>query len=68
MHFPPGASGAHQVRNRSPQVVRYLMIGVHSPVGAVEYIDQARVVVYSAAESALQGEPLFFSHDVDEKD
>jgi uncharacterized cupin superfamily protein len=68
VNFPPGASGAHQVRNQSPQVVRYLMIGAHNPFDAVEYIDEARVVVYSAAESALQGEPLFFSHDMHEKD
>lgn len=68
VHFPPGATGAHQVRNDSPQVVRYLMIGAHNPFDAVEYIDEARVVVYSAADSALQGEPLFFSHDVHEKD
>jgi uncharacterized cupin superfamily protein len=68
VHFPVGASGAHQLKNHSPEVVRYLMIGAHNPFDAVEYIDEARVVVYSAADSALQGEPLFFSHDIDKKD
>jgi uncharacterized cupin superfamily protein len=68
VHFPVGAPGAHRVKNHSPQAVRYLMIGAHDPFDAIEYIDESRVVVYSAAESALQGEPLFFSHDVHERD
>jgi uncharacterized cupin superfamily protein len=67
VHFPVGSSGAHQVKNESEHVVRYLMVGAHNPFDAVEYIDEARVVVYSAAESALQGEPLFFSHAVHEE-
>ena len=64
VHFPPGASGAHQVKNDSSEAVKYLMVGAHSPFDAIEYIDESRVVVYSAAESVLQGAPLFFSHEV----
>lgn len=64
VHFAAGAPGAHQVKNDSAAVVRYLMIGAHNPFDAVEYIDESRVVVYSVAESALQGERLFFSHDL----
>jgi uncharacterized cupin superfamily protein len=64
VHFPIGAAGAHQLRNDSSEPVRYLMIASHNPYDAVEYIDEARVVVYSAAESALLGKRLFFSHDV----
>jgi uncharacterized cupin superfamily protein len=67
VHFPFGSAGAHQVKNESEHVVRYLMVGSHNPFDAIEYIDEKRVVVYSAAESALQGEPLFFSHDVREE-
>lgn len=64
VHFPVGAAGAHQVKNDSNGVVRYLMIGAHNPFDAIEYIDESRVVVYSAADSTLQGEPLFFSHEM----
>ncbi|HZQ64776.1 MAG TPA: cupin domain-containing protein [Gaiellaceae bacterium] len=64
VHFPVGANGAHQVRNDSSEVVRYLMIAAHSRFDAVEYIDEARIVVYSLAESALQGERLSFSHEL----
>jgi hypothetical protein len=52
------------VRNDSDGVVRYLMIAAHDRFDAIEYIDESRVVVYSVAESALQGEPLFFSHEL----
>jgi len=64
VHFPVGAAGAHEVQNRSDGVVRYLMIAAHSDVDAIEYIDESRVVVYSLADSALQGKPLFFSHEL----
>lgn len=64
VHFPVGARGAHQVLNRSESVVRYLMIGAHSTLDAIEYVDEAKVVVYSHAESLLQGESLFFWHEL----
>ena len=59
-----GAATLRRVINGSGAVVRYLMIGAHNPFDAVEHIDEGRVIVYSAAESALQGERLFFSHDL----
>jgi uncharacterized cupin superfamily protein len=68
VHFPTGARGAHQVRNESAGVVRYMMVAVHTRFDAVEYIDESRVVVYSAAKSALQGERLFFSHELQNDD
>jgi len=68
VHFPTGARGAHQVRNDSSGVVRYVMVGSHSRFDAVEYIDESRVVVYSLAESALQGERLFFTHELKSDD
>jgi uncharacterized cupin superfamily protein len=64
VHFATGARGAHQVRNDSPDVVRYLMIAAHGRFDAVEYVDESRIVVYSAAESALQGQPLHFTHEL----
>lgn len=64
VHFPVGARGAHQVINRSDGVVRYLMIGAHSTLDAIEYVDDSKIVVYSHADSLLQGEPLFFWHEL----
>jgi uncharacterized cupin superfamily protein len=64
VHFAVGLEGAHQVINGSGGVVRYLMTGAHNPFDAVEYIDERRVIVYSTAESALQGERLFFTHEL----
>ena len=63
VHFPVGASGAHQVLNRSTAVIRYLMVAAHTGVDIIEYVDQSKVVAYSNADSLLQGEPLFFWHD-----
>jgi uncharacterized cupin superfamily protein len=60
-HFPIGAAGAHQVINRSRAVVRYLMVAAHSGLDIIEYVDDAKVVAYSNADSLLQGE-LFFWH------
>lgn len=40
------------------------MIAAHHRIDAIEYIDEARVLVYSVAESALQGKSLFFLHDL----
>jgi uncharacterized cupin superfamily protein len=65
VHFPTGAAGAHQVLNRSQDVVRYLMVAAHATLDLIEYVDESRVVAYSNAESAIQGTPLFFSHSVD---
>jgi uncharacterized cupin superfamily protein len=65
VHFPVGAKGAHQVLNRSDSVVRYLMVAAHSTFDAIEYVDDGAVVVYSNADSLLQGEPLFFEHELD---
>ena len=61
-HFPVGAAGAHQVINRSDDVVRYLMVGAHSALDIIEYVDDSKIVAYSNADSLLQGEPLFFWH------
>jgi uncharacterized cupin superfamily protein len=63
VHFPTGAAGAHQVVNRSDEVVRYLMVAAHGAMDAVEYVDEARVLVYSHRKSLVQDGTLFFSHD-----
>lgn len=61
-HFPLGAAGAHQVLNRSDGVVRYLMAASHSPLDVIEYVDESKVLVWTATESPQQGKPLFFAH------
>ena len=61
VHFPVGATGAHQVLTHSTGAVRYLMVGAHSTLDIIEYVDESKVVAYSHADSLL-GEPLFFSH------
>jgi uncharacterized cupin superfamily protein len=64
VHFPVGAEGAHQVLNRSATPVRYLMVAAHSGTDAIEYVDERQVVVYSSAPSLLEGEGLFFTHEL----
>lgn len=64
VHFPVGARGAHQVLNHSSSVVRYLMVGAHSGLDIIEYVDEGKIVAYSNEESLLQGEPLFLRHSL----
>ena len=64
VHFPIGATGAHEVINRSQRPVRYLMIAAHSTFDAIEYIDDSSVVVYSYTDSLLQDGQLFFTHEL----
>jgi uncharacterized cupin superfamily protein len=63
VHFPIGAPGAHQVLNRSADLVRYLMVAAHSGWDIIEYVDESKAVAYSSADSLVQGEPLFFWHE-----
>jgi uncharacterized cupin superfamily protein len=63
-HFPVGASGAHQVLNRSDAPVRYLMVAAHTGTDVIEYVDEEKVVVYSNSPSLLHDEGLFFTHDL----
>ena len=64
VHFAPGASGAHQVINRSESVVRYVMVAAHGTMDAIEYVDEGRVIVYSHRPSLLQEGGLWMSHSV----
>lgn len=67
VHFPTGPAGAHQVVNRSGDVVRFLMTASHSVdrLDVIEYLDDSQVVVWTAVESPQQGRPLFFVHELD---
>jgi uncharacterized cupin superfamily protein len=64
VHFPIGATGAHQVLNRSAAPVRYLMVAAHNGIDAIEYVDERQVVVYSRLPSLLQDEGLYVSHEL----
>jgi uncharacterized cupin superfamily protein len=68
VHFPAGPDGAHQVLNRSDDVVRYLMAASHSHLDVIEYLDDSQVVVWTASESPQQGKPLFFVHELERED
>jgi hypothetical protein len=43
---------------------RLLRLGARSGRAVAPVPDESRVVVYRLADSALQGKPLFFSHDL----
>jgi uncharacterized cupin superfamily protein len=63
-HFPTGPVGAHQVLNRSGEPVRYIMVASHIPLDVIEYPDERKVLVWTAAESPQQGKPLFVVHEL----
>jgi uncharacterized cupin superfamily protein len=64
VHFPIGRAGAHQILNQSSATVRYVMVAAHSPLDIIEYVDEAKIVGYSRAESLLVETPLFFEHQL----
>jgi uncharacterized cupin superfamily protein len=66
VHFPAGPEGAHQVINRSDGVVRYVMAASHSPLDVIEYLDESKVLVWTATESLQMGKPLFIVHELTE--
>lgn len=68
VHFPAGPQGAHQVLNRSDEVVRFLMVAAHSHLDVIEYLDDSQVVVWTATDSPQQGKPLFFVHELQHND
>ena len=42
------------------------MVGAHSTLDIIEYVDDSKVVAYSNADSLL-GQPLFFSHQFNDE-
>ncbi len=65
MHFPPGRDGAHELRNETDALVRYLVAGTRVSPEVVEYPDRGQLTAQSRHESQ-SGEPLFVIHDVGE--
>ncbi|HZS24824.1 MAG TPA: cupin domain-containing protein [Gaiellaceae bacterium] len=59
VHFPPGAEGAHGLRNDTEEPVRYVVAGTRVSPEIVEYPDLGQVTGQSR-------HGLFFVHDVEE--
>jgi uncharacterized cupin superfamily protein len=56
--FPVGPDGAHQLRNETDDLVRYLMASTRPSPEAVEYPDSRQISVMAFTESQL-GQPLW---------
>lgn len=65
MLFPVGPAGAHQLLNRSGDLVRYLVASTRPSPEAVEYPDSRQVSVMAFTESQL-GTPLWDIRTLDE--
>lgn len=60
-HFPPGAEGAHQVRNASDAQVRFVVAATTTTPEVVEYPDTGKLAALARTESQ-QGSPLWSIH------
>jgi uncharacterized cupin superfamily protein len=58
VQFPRGLPGAHQVVNRTDEVVRYVMAAYHGSPEVIEYPEEGVVIVGSRTPS-VDGERLF---------
>ncbi|MBS1871520.1 MAG: cupin domain-containing protein [Actinobacteria bacterium] len=56
--FPPGRDGAHQVLNRSDEVVRFLMLSSKAPADLIEYPDSGKI----SAQAGAWGTPEAVSY------
>lgn len=63
--FPVGPPGAHQLLNRTDDVVRYLFVATRPSPEAVEYPDSRQLSVMAFTESQL-GRPLWDLRTLDE--
>ncbi|HEX2849379.1 MAG TPA: cupin domain-containing protein, partial [Acidimicrobiales bacterium] len=62
VQFPRGLTGAHQISNRSEDVVRYVMAAYHGTPEVIEYPDDGTVVV-GARTAGADGRELFRRFD-----
>jgi uncharacterized cupin superfamily protein len=58
VHFPPGPEGAHQLRNRSEAVVRYVIAAALPTPEVIEYPDSGKIASMARTETSAGG-PLF---------
>jgi len=66
VYFPPGAEGAHGLRNESGAAVRFLMVSTLSSPEVCEYPDLKQITA-QARTASLTGERLWLIHDVEEE-
>lgn len=58
LQFPRGLDGAHQLSNRSSEVLRYVMAAFHGTPEVIEYLDDG-VTIVGARTASGDGERLF---------
>ena len=58
VHFPRGPEGAHQLSNRSDDVVRYVMAAAQGTPEIIEYPDSGKIAAMARTETSAGG-PLF---------
>ncbi|HEY3183004.1 MAG TPA: cupin domain-containing protein [Gaiellaceae bacterium] len=63
--FPRGRDGAHQLTNRSDEIVRYVMAAHHGTPEVIEYVDEELLIVGSKTPGH-NGEPLFARYRIGE--
>jgi uncharacterized cupin superfamily protein len=66
VHFPTGPAGAHEIRNDTDGVVRYVVAGIRVSPEVVEYPDLGQLTAQSRLESQ-HGGPLFVIHTLEEE-
>jgi len=65
VHFPIGPAGAHALRNKSSERVRYLMASTQQMPEVCEYPDLKKITA-QAFTGSMTGEELWLIHDADE--
>ena len=65
VYFPPGAEGAHGLKNETEEAVRYLMASTISSPEVVEY-PELRQITAQARTRSMTGDRLWLIHDVEE--
>jgi uncharacterized cupin superfamily protein len=65
VYFPAGPAGAHEIRNDTGGVVRYVVAGIRVSPEVVEYPDLRQLTAQSRLESQ-RGGPLFVIHTFEE--
>jgi uncharacterized cupin superfamily protein len=68
VHFPAGPDGAHEIRNDTDELVRYLVAGTRVSPEVVEYPDLKQLTAQSRLPSSPGGTPLFVIHDVKDEE
>jgi uncharacterized cupin superfamily protein len=63
VHFPPGPSGAHGIRNETDEPVRYVMVSDHPSPEVAEYPDLGQITA-QARTGSQTGERLWLVYDV----